>query len=98
MALDPYEQTLLKLLCAETYFSCQMTASREMYAKSYFSLGVAEKQAVDQTVLGSIGAILSQITPEWLGVADPKQRGFQPPNLDTPYQPSQPSPESNSSS
>ena len=84
MALDLLEQTLLKLLCAESYFLCQMNASREMYGKSYFSLGFAEKQAVDQTVLGSVGAILSQITPEWLGVSDPRQRGFQVPNSDIP--------------
>lgn len=87
MPLDIFDQGLLKLLCAETYFSCQMTASREMYAKSYFALGAMEKQAVDQTVLASIGTILTQITPQWLGVADPKQAGFQGPN---PQQQSEP--------
>lgn len=77
---EAYNHTLLKLLCAETYFVAQMSASREMFGKGYFSLGAVEKQSVDQAVLGSVGAILNLITPEWLGIATPGQPGFRPPD------------------
>jgi hypothetical protein len=79
MTNQPYHEALVKLLCAESYFLCQMNASRELYGKSYFALGSMEKQAVDQIVLNSVGAILSQITPQWLGVADPTPKGFHTP-------------------
>jgi hypothetical protein len=81
MPNDEFSTGLVKLLCAETWFLCQMTASREMYGKSYFALGVAEKQAVDQTVLNTVGAIQSSITPEWLGVSSPKTKGFHSPEV-----------------
>ena len=82
MANQEFDTALLRLIAAESYFLCSMSASRELYGKSYFSLGVAEKQAVDQTVLNAIAANLSSVTPEWLGVADPKQRGFRGPSPD----------------
>jgi hypothetical protein len=81
MPKDLFFEALVKLLCAETWCSCQMTASREMFGKSYFSLGVAEKQAVDQIVLNTIGAIQNSITPEWLGVSSPGPKGFQAPDV-----------------
>ncbi len=62
-----YETKLLRLVAAETFFLCSMTASREMYAKSYFSLGVAEKQAVDQAVLIQIGGNFQALTLAWFG-------------------------------
>lgn len=77
---DVFSQNLLKLLCAETYFLASMTASREMYGKSYFSLGVAEKQAVDQMVLNSIGGNFQSLTPEWFGSQPQGQTGFHPPD------------------
>ena len=75
---EQYNHTLLKLLCAETYFVAQMNASREMFGKGYFSLGAVEKQSVDQAVLNSVGAILNLITPEWLGIVSPTPPGFRP--------------------
>lgn len=78
MAEEEFSTALSRLLCAETWFLCSLTASREMYGKSYFSLGVAEKQAVDGAVLSAIGSNLSSLTPEWLGVVAPKKTGFRP--------------------
>jgi hypothetical protein len=43
-----------------------MTAGREMFGKSYFSLGPAEKGAVDQTVNGIAAGNFQAITPEFL--------------------------------
>ena len=80
MAKDNFDTNLLRLLCAETFFLCSMTASQGMYGKSYFSLGVAEKQAVDQTVLNSIIGNFQSLTPEWFGVPKADQpTGFHRP-------------------
>ncbi len=64
---EQFGQNLLRLLCAENFFSVAMLASREMYGKSYFSLGEAEKRALDQTVLNSISANYFALVPEWFG-------------------------------
>jgi hypothetical protein len=37
--MDKFELNLLKTVVAELYFSLGMQAAREMYGKSYFSLG-----------------------------------------------------------
>ena len=62
-----YETKLLRLVDAELCFASAMYASHEMYAKSYFSLGVVEKQAVDQMVLNQISGNFQAITPAWFG-------------------------------
>jgi hypothetical protein len=36
---DKFEANLLKVIAAELYFSLGLQAAREMYGKSYFSLG-----------------------------------------------------------
>jgi hypothetical protein len=77
---EQFNQNLLRLLCAENFFVASLTASREMYGKSYFSLGVSEKQALDQIVLNSIGGNYQSLTPEWFGAPTQGQTGFQPPD------------------
>jgi hypothetical protein len=67
MSDEKFQINLLRLVAAETFFLCSLTAAREMYGKSYFSLGVAEKQAVDQQVLNQIGGNFQSLTPEWFG-------------------------------
>ena len=78
MAEEGFETNLLKLLAAEVYFLLALTASRELYGKSYFALGVAEKAAIDQVLLGSVAANFQALTPEMLKaqVSQPKA-GFQ---------------------
>jgi hypothetical protein len=66
MAEDTFETKLLKLVVAELYFSLGMQASREMYGKGYFSLGVAEKVAVDQMVHQSVTANFQALTPDFV--------------------------------
>lgn len=59
-----FQLEVTKLVAAELYFLTGMTAAREMYGKSYFSLGVAEKAAVDQAVWTQISGNLAAITPQ----------------------------------
>ena len=80
MADETFGTNLLRSIVAELYFPALMRASRELYAKSYFSLGMIEKTALDQMVLGNISAIYQLVTPEWLKTNTAKQpMGFQVP-------------------
>jgi hypothetical protein len=62
-----FDSKVLKFIASELYFLTALTASREMYGKSYFSLGVAEKQAVDSAVWSQTFGNFQQITPQLLG-------------------------------
>ncbi len=77
MSHEPFESSLLRLLAAEVWLMVSMSASREMFGKSYFSLGMAEKAALDHWVAGTIGANYYSITPELLRMQQPVP-GFQP--------------------
>jgi hypothetical protein len=74
-----FNQNLLRLLCAESFFLASLNAAREMYGKSYFALGAVEKQALDQMVLNSIGGNYQSLTPDWFGAPTQGPTGFQPP-------------------
>ena len=63
-----FHDNLLRMVAAQLHFSNAMTAAREMFGRSYFSLGAGEKVAVDQAVFAS-----TAITPEFLA-------GHQPPH------------------
>jgi hypothetical protein len=60
---EDFQLNILKLICAELYFIASLNAAREMHGKSYFSLGVSEKQALDQLVNSQIFGNLGVITP-----------------------------------
>jgi hypothetical protein len=62
-----FDSKILKFIASELYFLTAMTAAREMYGKSYFSLGVAEKQAIDSAVWNQTFGNFQQITPQLLG-------------------------------
>lgn len=80
MAEEKFETNLMRMIAAELYFSLAMQASRELYGKNYFSLGVAEKALVDQLVRSSVAANYQAITPELLtGQTTPQAVGFQAP-------------------
>jgi hypothetical protein len=66
MAEDTFDTNLLRWISSELYFSLGMQASREMYEKSYFSLGIAEKTAVDNAVGAAVRANYQAMTPELL--------------------------------
>jgi hypothetical protein len=45
-------ENLLRAIAAELHLLNGMTAAREMFGRSYFSLGIGEKTAVDQATIG----------------------------------------------
>jgi len=84
---DTFQVNLSRLIAAQLFFLLRMTASREMYGKSYFALGHGEKTALDQTVLTFVGKNFQGLTPEFLKAQQTGQQiGFQP------VQPSAPQP------
>lgn len=75
---DEFALNLLKVIAAEQFYLCGLHTARDMFSKSYFSLGAAEKAAVDQTVLALVGANFRDITPELLNAQRPQEPvGFQ---------------------
>jgi hypothetical protein len=76
---DEFDTNLLRLVCASNFFLASMTASREMYGKSYFALGAMEKQTLDQAVLNSIVGNFHALVPGWFGAPTPAPTGFQTP-------------------
>ncbi len=77
---NEFDTNLLRMIAAELYFSLGIQAAREMYGKSYFSLGVGEKAAVDQAVLAAVGGNYQAMTPDFLtGPATKPPVGFQTP-------------------
>jgi hypothetical protein len=80
MAEEKFSDNLMRAMVAQLHFLNGMTAAREMYGKSYFSLGVGEKAAVDQAVFGMVAANYQSLTPESL-LSQPTQQpmGFQAP-------------------
>jgi hypothetical protein len=78
---DGFDTNLLRLMCASSFFLASMTASREMYGRSYFALGAVEKQVLDQAVLNSIVGNLQALVPGWFGEPTQAQTGFQTPEI-----------------
>ena len=80
MADERFEENLVRVAGACLYHISHLLTAREMFGKGYYSLGLGEKTTVDQTVLQSVAAYYSQITPEVLkSQAQAKQPGFQSP-------------------
>jgi hypothetical protein len=78
--MTEFETNLLKMIAAEMHFLVTMTAAREMYGKSYFALGVAEKGSLEQMAILTVGAMFQGITPEFLkGQTTQPVAGFQVP-------------------
>ncbi len=77
-----FTSDLIRMVAAELYSLMSLTASREMFGRSYYSLGIGEKNAVDQIVLQQVGGNYVGITPELLrsqGLRQPL--GFEIPSL-----------------
>ena len=79
MADEEFKTNLLRVIAGELYFSLGLQTSREMYGKSYTSLGIAEKNAVDQYVMSQVAANYNVLTPEFLKGQQSQPTGFQPP-------------------
>src|SRR5262245_13421030 len=59
-----FSDNLLSMIAAELHFSNTLLAAREMYGRGYFSLGVGERQVIDQQVLQTIAANFQALTPD----------------------------------
>jgi hypothetical protein len=66
MAEEKFSDNLMRAIAAELHLLNGMTAAREMFGKSYFSLGLSEKIAVDQAVLAMVAANYQSLTAESL--------------------------------
>ena len=66
MADETFSLNLMRALVAELHVLNLQTASRDMFRRGYFSLGVGDKMAVDQVVLAALGGNYQGVTPEWL--------------------------------
>jgi hypothetical protein len=85
MADDGFSDNLIRLVAAQLHVLIGLTASREMFGKSYFSLGAPEKIAVDQAVIGMVGGNYQAITPQYLAGQTAQQPvGFQAPANEQP--------------
>lgn len=77
---ENFSDNLLRLIAAQQAFSLGMQVARELFGRSYFQLGAAEKAIVDQTLLAHVGSNYTSITAPWLqsqqAAAQPV--GFQP--------------------
>jgi hypothetical protein len=77
MAEESFTDNLLRAVVAQLHLLNGMTASREMFGKGYFSLGLSEKIAVDQAVLGMVAANYQSLTAESLAAQKaPQSMGF----------------------
>ena len=81
-----FETNIIRAMFAELHFQTGMLAAREMFDKSYFALGQAEKIAVDQAVIGYVASNYNMLTPEWLA----GQKQSNPIGFQGPPQPAQP--------
>ena len=77
MANDDFLTNLLRACLAHIHFQSALLAAREMFGKSYFSLGLAEKLSVDQAVIGNVAGNYQQMTLGALASqAAPREAGF----------------------
>lgn len=84
MADEKFSDNLMRAIAAELLLLNGLTVAREMFSKSYFSLGIGEKTQVDQAVFGMIAANYQMITPEYLAGQKAQQPvGFQAPAKST---------------
>ena len=80
-----FSENLLRAIAAELHLLNGMTAAREMFGKSYFSLGIGEKGAVDQAVHGMIAGNYQWLTPKSLASQTAQQpMGFRAPTSSQP--------------
>ena len=73
---EKFATNLLRGLMAAQSFQLAMLAAKEMFGRSYFSLGAQEKVAVDQTVLNQVAANYNALTPEFFAQPATPPVGF----------------------
>jgi hypothetical protein len=73
MPEENFSDNLMRAVAAELHFLNGMTAAREMFGKSYFSLGAGEKAAVDQIVVAHVASNYQAVTPSALALQTTQQ-------------------------
>jgi hypothetical protein len=73
MADAQFGEDLQRVIVSQLFFLNAMTAAREMYGKSYFSLGIGEKAAVDQAVFANVQSNFQSVTPQLIQNLTPAQ-------------------------
>jgi len=77
-ANEDFTTNMLRMVCGALVSSISLQASREMFGKSYFSLGMGERAILDQAVFAMLAANFQSVTPENLATqATAKPVGFQ---------------------
>ena len=77
MPEQKFGDNLLRAIAAELNLLNRMTAAREMFGKSYFSLGGGEQIAVNQAVFGIVATNYQNLTAESLATQKaPEPMGF----------------------
>ena len=88
---EEYTQNLLKFVASSQYCIMQFEASKALYQKSYYQLGVGEKIAVESLVNQHLGANYGALTAEVLNTMksrkESKVEGFQVPQPSPEAQP-----------
>ena len=80
MPEQKFSDNLLRAIAAELNLMNRMTAAREMFGKSYFSLGGGEQIAVNQAVFGIVASNYQNLTAESLAAQKlPEPMGFRVP-------------------
>jgi hypothetical protein len=80
MAEETFSTNVMRLIAAELHFQSVLSASREMFGRSYFSLGPIEKQSIEQTVIGIVANNFQTLTPEFLAGQEVREpMGFRVP-------------------
>jgi len=73
MTEEKFDENLMRLIAAQISFTNALMAAREMFGRGYFSLGAAEKQAVDNAVIGAVAGNYQAITPALLAQQESRQ-------------------------
>ena len=74
MAEEKYSENLLRAIASELHALTGLTVAREMFGKSYFALGLGEKQVVDQAVTAMVASNYQTVmTPESLALQTTQQ-------------------------
>ena len=76
---EEYTENLLRAAVAQLQLLTTLLAAREMFGKSYWSLGTGERVAVDQTAFAMAGMNYQELTREaFPGSSKQEPIGFRP--------------------
>src|SRR5215467_4179485 len=64
MADEDFLTNITRMIAAELFAMLNLQIAREMFGKSYFSLGAGEKTVVDQHAFALLSANYQSVTPE----------------------------------